>query len=164
MGWMSSTRTMYVIQMSTAIPHGSESFLCHINYHIGVISVLDFMQPTRSRIHQDLLITLQRMTEAVIVGGGLIGSLLAVMLAKRGYSVDLYERFNDPRKVSAAEGRSINLVLTTRGLRALHRVGLSDVMKLCVPVKGRMMHSVEGELTYQPYGQENQWNNSISRW
>eukprot|EP00299_Pterocystis_sp_00344_P007949 c2813_g1_i1.p1 GENE.c2813_g1_i1~~c2813_g1_i1.p1 ORF type:complete len:478 (+),score=118.33 c2813_g1_i1:33-1436(+) len=101
--------------------------------------------------------------KVVIVGGGLVGSLLAVTLAKRGFAVEVYERYTDPRLSAAVEGRSINLVLTTRGLRAVHAVGLHDVVNLCVPVKGRMMHSVSGDLTFQPYGQSNQWNNSVSR-
>ncbi|MDQ3101055.1 MAG: FAD-dependent oxidoreductase, partial [Bacteroidota bacterium] len=33
-----------------------------------------------------------------IVGGGLVGSLLAIFLAKRGHNVAVYERRGDPRK------------------------------------------------------------------
>ena len=100
-----------------------------------------------------------------IVGGGLVGSLLAVFLARRGIAVTLYERRPDPRLVGAGGGRSINLVVTSRGIAALRRVGLErDVLALSVPVRGRMMHSVEGRLTFQPYGKDDsECNHSISR-
>ena len=33
-----------------------------------------------------------------VVGGGLVGSLLTVFLAKRGHTVNLFERRPDPRR------------------------------------------------------------------
>lgn len=90
-----------------------------------------------------------------IVGGGLVGSLLSVMLAKKGIHVDLFERRPDPRKNSLGGGRSINLVVTLRGLSALERVGLKEeVLAQTVPLKGRMMHSKELKLTFQRYGRD----------
>ena len=35
--------------------------------------------------------------ELAIVGGGLAGALLAILLAQRGWSVDVFERRGDPR-------------------------------------------------------------------
>jgi len=99
-----------------------------------------------------------------VIGGGLVGALLAVYLRKRGFGVDLYEKWPDMRNQEGPKGRSINLVLTKRGLGGLAKVGLAEgALKLCVPVKGRMMHAVSGKLTFTPYGKENEWNNSISR-
>ena len=49
------------------------------------------------------------MTDRVtIVGGGLVGALLGVVLAKRGASVRIYERRSDMRKAEVAAGRSIS--------------------------------------------------------
>jgi len=31
-----------------------------------------------------------------VIGGGPIGSSLAIMLAEKGYNVDIYERMKDP--------------------------------------------------------------------
>ncbi len=103
--------------------------------------------------------------EIVIVGGGLVGSLAGIFLARRGLPVTIYERFPDLRRTSEEGGRSINLVVASRGLRALERVGLVDeVLKLTVPVAGRMMHARTGELAYQPYGRdESECNYSVSR-
>ena len=99
-----------------------------------------------------------------IRGGGLSGSLLAICLAKRGAQVELYERRGDIRKGQAAAGRSINLALSTRGIEALKRVGLAEqVLNDAIPMNGRMMHSVDGQLTYQAYGKEGQYINSVSR-
>jgi len=99
-----------------------------------------------------------------IVGAGLVGSLLAIYLAKRGYSISLFERRPDMRKSKAEAGRSINLALSTRGIRALNEVGLADeIKKVAIPMHGRMMHDLQGKLTSQPYGKEGQFINSISR-
>ncbi len=99
-----------------------------------------------------------------IIGGGLSGSLLAICLAKRGFQVEVYERRGDIRKGQAAAGRSINLALSTRGIEALKKVGLAEkVLQDAIPMTGRMMHSVKGELNYQPYGKSGQYINSVSR-
>ena len=99
-----------------------------------------------------------------IAGAGLVGSLLAIYLLRRGYQVTLFEKRPDMRKQDVGGGRSINLALSNRGLKALHAVGLDDVIrKNAVPMHGRMVHSIEGELNMQPYGKEGQFINSISR-
>lgn len=105
-------------------------------------------------------------TNAVaVVGGGLVGALLATFLVRRGYDVTVYERRDDMRSGPREAGRSINLVLTRRGIRALEQVRLADgALDLTVAVTGRMMHSIDGELAYQPYGRdETECNYSISR-
>jgi kynurenine 3-monooxygenase len=99
-----------------------------------------------------------------IVGGGLVGSLLSIYLKRRGYTVNVFERRQDPRKADLYAGRSINLALSTRGIRSLEEVGLADqVRQEAIPMHGRMMHSVKGELSFLPYGKEGQYINSISR-
>ncbi len=99
-----------------------------------------------------------------VVGAGLVGSVMACYLARRGYTVDLFERREDPRLTLVDAGRSINLALSNRGWRPLAELGLEDeVKKLVIPMNGRMMHDEEGVLTYQPYGREGEAINSISR-
>jgi len=99
-----------------------------------------------------------------IMGGGLVGSLLALYLARRGYQVDVYERRPDPRLGGADEGRSINLALSDRGWRALGGVEVLDkVQEVALPLYRRAMHDRQGQLTYQPYGKENQAIYSVSR-
>ncbi len=99
-----------------------------------------------------------------ITGAGLVGSLLAIYLIKRGYRVSVFERRGDMRKKGYEGGRSINLALSNRGIRALEEVGLAEELKkVAIPMNGRMMHDLSGNLTYQAYGKQGQYINSISR-
>jgi kynurenine 3-monooxygenase len=89
-----------------------------------------------------------------IVGAGLAGALLAVLLARRGFKVSLYDRRPDPRQADAEGGRSINLALAARGIRALERAGVMErIQPLLIPMRGRMVHDTSGATTLQPYGQ-----------
>ena len=102
--------------------------------------------------------------QATIVGAGLVGSLWAVYLSKSGYKVNVYERRPDIRKAEISAGKSINLALSDRGWKALETVGIADeIRKIAIPMYGRIMHDLEGNLTYQPYGLEGQAIYSVSR-
>ncbi|HXO04164.1 MAG TPA: NAD(P)/FAD-dependent oxidoreductase [Candidatus Sulfotelmatobacter sp.] len=100
-----------------------------------------------------------------IIGAGLTGPLLAISLVQRGFRVTIYERRPDMRRVQLSAGRSINLAISVRGIHALQEAGLWESMRgIIIPMKGRMMHSLSGELTFQPYGKdETEVINSISR-
>lgn len=99
-----------------------------------------------------------------IVGGGLVGSLLSLGLKQKGFEVNLYEKRADPRISFRKEGRSINLALSHRGILPLQKTGVYDLVKpFTVPMYGRMMHDVKGNLTFQAYGKENQFISSASR-
>jgi kynurenine 3-monooxygenase len=92
-----------------------------------------------------------------IAGAGLAGSLLAVYMARRGYGVHVYERRPDMRLTGADEGRSINLALSARGLRALQETGLREaVLQDAIPMYGRMVHNLAGEQQFQPYSRDQQ--------
>ncbi len=102
--------------------------------------------------------------QVVIVGAGLVGSLLSLYLARLGYEVTVYERSPDVRRVRRSSYRSINLTLCERGLSALERVGMRQaVLAVSVAARGRVMHSASGELAYQPYGNAGEAIYSISR-
>lgn len=102
--------------------------------------------------------------EVIIVGAGLAGSLWAVYLTNAGYKVSIYESRPDIRKAEIKAGKSINLALSDRGWNALKHAKIDDQIKsFAIPMSGRIMHSTEGELTYQAYGKENQAIYSISR-
>ncbi|MBW4717940.1 FAD-dependent oxidoreductase [Saccharothrix obliqua] len=96
------------------------------------------------------------MTDAVVVGAGLAGSLVSVYLARRGFRVTVLERRADPRTPGAREaGRSINLGMSQRGVRALREVGLFDrIAPGTVPMRGRVVHAPDGSLSFHPYGTE----------
>jgi kynurenine 3-monooxygenase len=90
---------------------------------------------------------------ATIIGAGLVGSLLATLLAQRGFDVEVFERRPDPRQHGFLGGRSINLALAERGLNALRKAGLADaVLAEAVMMRGRMVHPLDGVANLQRYG------------
>ncbi len=102
--------------------------------------------------------------EITIIGAGLVGSLLSIYLSKQGYKVKIYERRSDMRKLSMSAGRSINLALSDRGIKALEEVGVMDeIRKIAIPMHGRQLHHIDGNSGYQAYGKEEQFINSVSR-
>lgn len=103
--------------------------------------------------------------QITLIGAGLAGSLLSIYLAKRGFEVEIFERRPDMRSAEISAGRSINLALSVRGLHALEKVGLKErIMQIAIPMKGRMLHSLTGELNLVPYGRkESEVINSVSR-
>jgi kynurenine 3-monooxygenase len=99
-----------------------------------------------------------------IIGGGLVGSLLSLYMARRGHQVQVFERRPDIRKMKVVQGKSINLAMSERGWNALKAVGIQDeIEKVALPMYGRLMHAVNGDLTYQPYGKEGEAIYSVSR-
>ena len=104
------------------------------------------------------------MKEITIIGAGLVGSLLSIYLSKKGYKVKVYERSADMRKEKVTAGRSINLALSDRGIKALEEVGIMDeIRKICIPMHGRFIHHTDGGTSFQAYGKEGQFINSVSR-
>ncbi|XP_058832631.1 kynurenine 3-monooxygenase [Topomyia yanbarensis] len=93
-----------------------------------------------------------RKLNVAVVGGGLVGSLLALHLGKKGHEVELYEFREDIRTAELVIGRSINLALSARGRKALAEVGLEDaLLKHGIPMKGRMLHDLKGNRKFVPY-------------
>jgi kynurenine 3-monooxygenase len=104
------------------------------------------------------------MKKITLVGGGLVGSLLAYTLGKRGYDVSVLERRPDMRKTDIGGGRSINLVLSKRGFTSLEKAGIdTEIRKITVPAYGRMTHAVDGSQQFFPYSIDNQAIYSVSR-
>lgn len=90
-----------------------------------------------------------------IIGAGLVGSLLATLLAQRGFSVQVFERRPDPRKHGFLGGRSINLALAERGWHGLRVAGLQERMRtIAVMMRGRMVHDLAGNTNLQRYGRD----------
>ncbi|RDI99670.1 FAD-dependent monooxygenase [Dyella solisilvae] len=91
--------------------------------------------------------------QITLIGGGLVGALLAQQLAGRGFKVDVFEKRPDPRVAGFVGGRSINLALAERGLQALRKAGLADdVLQRAVMMRGRMVHTRDGRSGLLRYG------------
>lgn len=108
----------------------------------------------------------QSQRRVLIVGAGLAGSLVAIYLARQGCRVRLFERRDDPRRAGYVGGRSINLALSARGLWGLEGVGLDRhvLERDAIRMPGRMLHGVDGKLTFQPYSKDpRDAINSVSR-
>lgn len=99
-----------------------------------------------------------------IAGAGLVGSLCALYMRKRGFDVSVYERRDDLRLTEISAGKSINLALSVRGWTALKKVGAAEnVEKIAIPMYKRVMHDTEGNLYDQAYGNPGQAIYSVSR-
>jgi kynurenine 3-monooxygenase len=100
-----------------------------------------------------------------IVGAGPTGALLAILLARRGLEIELYESRSDIRQQPAGAGRSINLALADRGIHALKAAGVFDALaSALLPMRGRLIHYENRETAFQPYGQRpNEVIYSVSR-
>jgi kynurenine 3-monooxygenase len=99
-----------------------------------------------------------------IVGSGLVGTLLAILLAEAGFIVDVYEKRPDPQKDFQTRGRSIALSLSERGWEALRRVGLDALVRENTnPAYGRVTHQSNGATHSQDYGDGTQATWTVNR-
>lgn len=106
---------------------------------------------------------MQTPQKIAVIGSGLVGTLLAIYLKKQGHTVHVFDRSPDIRTVEFS-GRSINLVMSTRGWKALENIGLDDeIKKIGIPVDKRAIHLQDGKLNYQYYGKEGEAIFSLSR-
>ena len=99
-----------------------------------------------------------------VVGGGPVGTLAAISLARHGYKVGLYESRPDSRQTDIYQGKSINIALSDRGWTSLEKIGISaEAKNQAIPMYHRAIHGVDGELSSLPYGQEGDAIWSVSR-
>lgn len=94
-----------------------------------------------------------KQADITLVGAGLAGSLLAAYLGRKGHRVTVFEKRRDLRQGTLSRGRSINLALANRGIKALRDIGvMSAVEPILIPMAGRMLHDEAGALQFVPYG------------
>ena len=99
-----------------------------------------------------------------VAGGGPVGTLLAISLARHGYKVGLFEGRPDSRQTSIYQGKSINIAMSDRGWTSLEKIGISsDVKADAIPMYHRAIHGVDGEISKLPYGKEGEAIWSVSR-
>lgn len=106
---------------------------------------------------------MQKNKNIAIIGSGLVGSLLAIYLKKRGHNITVFDRRKDVRTIEFS-GRSINLAMSNRGWNSLAKVGIeSEVRKLAMPLDKRAIHVNDKPVYFQKYGKEGEAIYSISR-
>lgn len=106
---------------------------------------------------------MQTPKKIAVVGAGLVGSLLAIYLKRKGHHVDVLDRSQDIRKVQFS-GRSINLVMSNRGWKALEFLNLQEEIKaIGVPVDKRAIHIGNEPIKEQFYGKDGEQIFSLSR-
>jgi kynurenine 3-monooxygenase len=71
----------------------------------------------------------QKKQTITIVGAGLGGCFLALLFAKRGYKVELYERGSHEEIVSNASKRSFTLTIYGYGIQAIRDAGLWEAVE-----------------------------------
>lgn len=104
------------------------------------------------------------MDKVLVVGAGLVGSVVSAFMADLGHDVEVCDRHPDPRSARAAGGRSINLTICERGFAALRRIGASDAVRaVAVPCRGRIIHGADGRTVTQPYDNQGSAIWSVSR-
>jgi len=119
-----------------------------------------YCRPTKFYSLKNLM---QKSKNIAVIGSGLVGSLLALFLRKRGHDVTVFDRRPDVRHIQFS-GRSINLAMSTRGWDALKKVGIeTEIRKLALPLDKRALHLNDKPLYFQKYGKEGEAIYSISR-
>ena len=99
-----------------------------------------------------------------VVGGGPVGTLLAISLARHGYKVGLYEGRPDSRQTDIYQGKSINIALSDRGWTSLDKIGVgTEAKNQAIPMYHRAIHGIDGEMSRLPYGKEGDAIWSVSR-
>ena len=100
----------------------------------------------------------------MVVGAGLVGPATALMLAARGYQVDVYERRPDPELVGAQAGRRVHLVMSERGWRTLRMLGIEErIRKIALPLSGRQIHIWGGAEVTEAYSRDGATIHCIER-
>jgi kynurenine 3-monooxygenase len=106
---------------------------------------------------------MQTPQKIAVIGSGLVGTLLAIYLKKQGHTIHVYDRSPDIRTFEFS-GRSINLVMSNRGWKAMEDVKLDDeIRKIGIPVDKRAIHLTDGKLNEQYYGKDGESIYSLSR-
>lgn len=106
-----------------------------------------------------------RQPSIAIVGGGLAGSLAAIMLARRGAKPVVFERGQPHDSATSPGGRTINLALAARGIAALGAAdAFAAIEPLLTAMAGRIVHDESGNQRFLAYGQlEHERIYSVSR-
>ena len=80
----------------------------------------------------------------MIIGAGPAGCTAAILLSKRGYSVEVYERRPQPKQDPIDLKRTYIIALSERGLKAMRAAGVRNPSD--APYKGCVRHLKGGKI------------------
>jgi kynurenine 3-monooxygenase len=90
--------------------------------------------------------------KVTVAGAGVGGISLSLCLAMKGFQANVYDSGPDPADEVYGVRASNNVTLSQRGLNALSDFGLGPaVQELCLPIQGRIIHSIDETLITQRY-------------
>jgi kynurenine 3-monooxygenase len=99
-----------------------------------------------------------------VIGAGLVGCVLAKLLAARGLAVNIFEKREKINSTHIGNGRSTHLIISQRGAKALQKIGvLDEVLQSAIPLVGRLVHELDSSLSTVKYGVNNQAIFAIQR-
>lgn len=93
----------------------------------------------------------ERAESIIIVGAGISGLSLALLLARAGKRISLYDKRTELDQQK--EGRSINFTISGRGLSVLTQLGLKEkVLAQATVLVGRILHLPNSKVICYKYG------------
>ena len=76
-------------------------------------------------------------TPITIIGAGLVGCFMAILLAKRGYKVSIYERSSKSEFDNPISSRSFNMTFQDFGTNSLKEAGVWEIIQsIILPLDG----------------------------
>jgi 2-polyprenyl-6-methoxyphenol hydroxylase-like FAD-dependent oxidoreductase len=82
--------------------------------------------------------------EICMIGAGLVGAMLALSLQREGFKVTIWERYANMTEIPSLS-RSINLVMTKRGLCAADQIEVEKEGTLKLKMREMIRLSIEVE-------------------
>lgn len=91
---------------------------------------------------------MEKKQTVTIIGAGLAGCFLAIVLAKKGYKVNVYERLDKDEAISSASKRSFNLTFYNYVVGVLKELDLwSEIESILVPVEGMITQVTQNPIS-----------------
>eukprot|EP00347_Sterkiella_histriomuscorum_P001769 403370753 len=100
---------------------------------------------------------MQSSNTIALLGAGPVGSVLAIILAKKGYNVEIFERSKNISQGIDHSKRQINFGISLRGVQAFKIIEVWDkIEKHSIPMYARTYHNRDGTVRNHQYGKRHE--------